>query len=67
MNQSWIGKKLTVLIDRTEGEFFVGRTQYDSPEVDQEVFVTTDRPLQVGEFYEVEITSAEPFELYGVI
>ena len=67
LNQSWIGKKLTVLIDRTEGEFFVGRTQYDSPEVDQEVFVTTDRPLQVGEFYEVEITSAEPFELYGVI
>lgn len=67
LNQSWIGKKLTVLIDRTEGEFFVGRTQYDSPEVDQEVFVTTDRLLQVGEFYEVEITSAEPFELYGTV
>ena len=67
LNQGWVGKKLTVLIDRKEGEYFVGRTQYDSPEVDQEVFVTTDHPVQIGEFYEVEITSAEPFELYGVI
>lgn len=67
LNQGWVGKKLTVLIDRKEGEYFVGRTQYDSPEVDQEVFVTTDHPVQIGEFYEVEITSAEPFELYGII
>lgn len=66
LNQGWVGKKLTVLIDRKEGEYFVGRTQYDSPEVDQEVFVTTDHPVQIGEFCEVEITSAEPFELYGI-
>ena len=48
-----------------EGDYFVGRTQYDSPEVDQEVFVTSDKPLQVGEFHEVLITDAGPFELYG--
>ena len=66
LNQSWIGKHLTVLIDRKEGDYFVGRTQHDSPEVDQEVFVTTASPLQIGEFCEVEITSAEPFELYGI-
>ena len=67
LNQNWIGKKLTVLIDRQEGEYFVGRTQYDSHEVDQEVFVTSIDPLQVGDFYEVEITGAEPFELYAEI
>ncbi len=67
LNLSWIGKKLTVLIDRQEGEYFVGRTQYDSPEVDQEVFVTSIAPLQIGDFYEVKITGAEPFELYAEI
>ena len=64
-NEDCVGEKFVVLIDRVEGDYFVGRTQYDSPEVDQEVFVTSDKPLQVGEFHEVLITDAGPFELYG--
>lgn len=52
MNHAWV-KRFWVLIDRVEGDYFVGRTQYDSPEVDQEVFVTSEKALQIGEFYEV--------------
>ena len=54
-----------VLIDRVEEDYFVGRTQYDSPEVDQEVFVTSEKALQIGEFYEVLITESGQFELYA--
>lgn len=66
INERWIGKKMLVLIDRKEDAFFVGRTQFDSPEVDQEVFVTTNKSLKIGEFYEVEITGGEAYELYAV-
>lgn len=62
-NQSKIGKTLTVVIDREEPDYFVGRTEFDSPEVDPEVLIDKDDRLTVGNFYDVEITDALPFEL----
>jgi ribosomal protein S12 methylthiotransferase len=55
-----------VIIDRKESDFYVGRTEYDSPEVDGEVFVSAqDRRLFRGCFYDVEITGSDEFDLYG--
>lgn len=62
-NQSKIGKTKTVVIDREEPDYFVGRTEFDSPEVDPEVLIDKDDRLTVGNFYDVEITEALPFEL----
>ncbi len=58
-----VGQTLRVVIDREETEFYVGRTEFDSPEVDPEVLVSKNKPLNKGEFYNVKITSAMPFEL----
>ena len=68
-NKSKIGQKLKVLIDRVESGFYVGRTEYDSPEVDNEVWVTMDDEhyLSVGDFAMIEITDAEPYDLFGVV
>ena len=67
--EAQVGKKMLVIIDRQEGDYFIGRTQYDSPEVDCEILVerqkTKDKRLQIGQMYEVEITRAEEFDLYG--
>lgn len=62
-----VGKKLLVMIDRREGNYFVGRTEHDSPEVDCEVLIPADNDLRlkIGEFYSVDITAAEEFDLYG--
>ncbi len=61
-----VGKVLKVIIDRKEGDYFVGRTQYDSPEVDPEVLLSAaDNDLQIGCFYEVKIEKADDFDLYG--
>ena len=67
LNTAKIGRTFKTLIDRSEEEYFVGRTEYDSPEVDQEVLISKlDAPhLEVGNFYPVEITSADTFDLYG--
>lgn len=66
LNNSKIGQTFRTIIDRREGEYYIGRTEFDSPEVDQEVLIkSVDRDLQVGNFYEVEITSADVFDLYG--
>lgn len=62
-NQSKIGKTMTVVIDREESDYFVGRTEFDSPEVDPEVLIDKDDRLTVGNFYDVEIIDALPFEL----
>ena len=65
-----IGTTQKVIIDRKDGEFAIGRTQFDSPEVDCEVLVSCQPSavsIQVGEFYNVEITKAEEFDLYGKI
>lgn len=63
-----IGKQMLVVIDRREGDYYVGRTQYSSPEVDPEVLIpVAERRLRNGCFYNVEITSAEEFDLYGTV
>ena len=62
-----VGKTMRVLSDRKEGEYYVGRTQYDSPEVDQEVLIEANGIIKIGDFYDVEITSAEEFDLFGNI
>ena len=60
-----VGQRLRLLIDSDDGEYYVGRTQWDSPEVDPEVLVRKTRQLTVGEFYDVDIEEAMPFELIG--
>ncbi len=66
LNQQKIGQTFQVLFDRKEGGYFVGRTHYDSPEVDNEVLVPAEQNyLRIGDFAQVEITSAEEFDLYG--
>ncbi len=69
LNEAKAGKEYRVIIDRTEGDFYIGRTQYDSPEVDGEVLIekTAGAPLSVGRFYQVRITAAEEYDLYGTI
>ena len=62
-----IGKQLKVIIDRKEGEYFIGRTEYDSPEVDGEVFVKSDKYLRKGSFHSVLITDSTEFDLYGKV
>ncbi len=65
-NSKLIGKKMKVLFDRKEGEYFIGRTQYDSPEVDNEVLVSAkDQYLSIGQFYDINIVDATDFDLYG--
>ncbi len=66
LNQAKIGKTYRVIIDRIEGDYFAGRTEYDSPEVDNEVLISMDDSLKVGEFADVIITSASEFDLWGV-
>ncbi len=66
LNKAKVGKTFKTIIDRKEGEYFVGRTEADSPEVDNEVLISAkDSYLKVGHFYDVEIESAESFDLYG--
>ena len=62
-----IGKHLKVIIDRKEGEYFIGRTEYDSPEVDGAVFVKSDKYLRKGSFHSVLITDSTEFDLYGKV
>ncbi|TAF63756.1 MAG: 30S ribosomal protein S12 methylthiotransferase RimO [Cytophagales bacterium] len=68
-NQALIGQTLKVLFDRKEGEYFIGRTQYDSPEVDNEVLVKADAQTYIatGSFENIHISHAEEFDLYGTI
>ncbi|HEX5002049.1 MAG TPA: 30S ribosomal protein S12 methylthiotransferase RimO [Bacteroidia bacterium] len=67
-NAALVGKTLKVLIDRKDGEYYVGRTEYDSPEVDNEVLVEVQNNyLRIGDFANIRVTSAEEFDLYGVI
>lgn len=63
-----IGKTLKVIIDRKEGEYYVGRTEFDSPEVDPEVLIPiSDKQLRRGAFYDVNIVDADDFDLYGKV
>ena len=63
LNEKKIGSTQKVIIDRKEADFYVGRTQYDSPEVDPEVLISTDKSMQIGQFYEVTINGAEDYDL----
>ena len=68
LNQEKIGKQYRVVIDRKEGEYYVGRTEYDSPDVDNEVLIAAqDGYLRQGDFYSVRITEAEDFDLYAEV
>jgi ribosomal protein S12 methylthiotransferase len=58
-----VGKTLRVLVDREEDDYYIGRTEWDSPEVDPEVLITKEKPLAIGEFAQVSVTQALPFEL----
>ena len=63
-----VGQELKVVIDRKEGEYYIGRTQFDSPEVDPEVLIKSEgKRLFTGHFYRVLITDADDFDLYGKI
>ncbi|RPI02220.1 MAG: 30S ribosomal protein S12 methylthiotransferase RimO [Ignavibacteriae bacterium] len=64
-NESLVGKTLKVLVDGREGEFFVGRTEWDAPEIDQEVFVRSAQPLKAGTFQTVTITDGAEYDLYA--
>ena len=65
INAGKIGLTMKVVIDRMEGEYFIGRTEFDSPEVDGEVLISADQDLIIGSFYQVKITGSEDFDLYG--
>ena len=58
-----VGQTLRIIIDREDEDYYIGRTQWDSPEVDPEVLITKEQPLTIGNFYDVTITQALPFEL----
>ena len=63
-----IGQQMKVIIDRLEGDYYVGRTEYDSPEVDPEVLIeNTGEELIIGNFYQVEIMNSDDFDLFGRI
>ena len=66
INAQKVGNTYKVIIDRVEGEYYIGRTEHDSPEVDGEVLIHRDNgTLQIGAFYQVEVTSADEYDLYG--
>jgi ribosomal protein S12 methylthiotransferase len=68
LSASKIGQRLKVIIDRIEGEYYVGRTEFDSPEIDPEVLIKqTDKALSLGNFYEVQVTDSDEFDLFGEI
>jgi len=69
LNQEKIGKTFRVLFDRKENDQYVGRTEFDSPEVDNEVFVTAtnENHISIGEFREVLIVDATDYDLYGTL
>ena len=62
-----VGQTLSVIIDRTEGDYYIGRTEFCSPEVDPEVLIRQDVKLEIGKIYQVKITDSEEFDLYGEV
>ena len=66
VEENKVGQELKVIIDRKEGDYYIGRTEFCSPEVDPEVLIPAgEKRLRVGSFYQVKITSSEEFDLYG--
>lgn len=67
VNASKVGQTFRVIVDREVEDFYVGRTQYDSPEVDPEILISKDTPLSPGSFYQVKVIDAQAFDLYGKV
>ena len=67
IESSKVSTTMPVVIDRTEGDYYIGRTEYCSPEVDPEVLISNTYDLKIGEMYNVHITDADEFDLYGEI
>ena len=67
INGMRVGKTEKVLVDRLEGDYYVARSQYDSPEVDDEILISAENELEIGKFYQVKITQADYFDCYGEI
>ncbi len=67
VNASKVGQTFRVIVDREEEDFYVGRTQFDSPEVDPEILISKDTPLSPGSFYQVKVIDAQAFDLYGKV
>lgn len=67
VNASKVGQTFRVIVDREEEDFYVGRTQYDSPEVDPEILISKDTPLSPGSFYQAKVIDAQAFDLYGKV
>ena len=63
IQQHKVGQTLRVIVDREDEDYYIGRTQWDSPEVDPEVLISKEKPLAIGEFAQVRITEALPFDL----
>jgi ribosomal protein S12 methylthiotransferase len=66
LNSDKTGKIYKVIVDRREGDYFIGRTEFDSPEVDQEILVSSEYQLNTGHFYNIQITQSCEFDLYGI-
>ena len=65
-NMARVGKMLRVIVDRLEGDYYVARSEFDSPEVDQEILIpTANAVLKPGDFCNVRVTSCEEYDLYG--
>lgn len=68
LNEAKVGRRFRTVIDRLEGGYYVGRTEFDSPEVDPEMLIdASSATLSIGEFYDVRVTGAEEFDLYGTV
>ena len=68
LNDEKVGKSFLTIIDRVEGDYYVGRTEYDSPDVDTEVLINkNERVLEIGAFYNVLITDSTEFDLMGTV
>lgn len=67
LNLDRVGREFKILIDRKEDDYFIGRTEFDSPEVDNEVLVKASAKLKTGEFYNVKITGSDHFDLFGEV
>jgi ribosomal protein S12 methylthiotransferase len=67
INEKRVGKIIKVIVDREEPDFYTGRTEFDSPEVDPEVLINKENKLNIGDFYPVTITGTQYFDLIGKI
>lgn len=67
LNEQKMNKIFKVIVDKEEEDYYIGRTEFDSPDVDPEVLINKDQKLETGQFYNIKITSAQPFDLYGTV